>query len=251
MPKVIILGSSYAIPHKDHQNTHLVVVGANQTMLIDCGSNPLIRLEQLNIGIEDITDLVLTHFHADHVSGVPLFLMNMWLLGRQRDLNIYGLDYTMERFEKMMELHSWSHWPNLYKVNSFRIPEQEMTPVLKCEEWKVFASPVRHIIPNIGLRTEFNKSQKVLTYSSDTEPSPEVVLLAKGADLLIHEASGATTGHSSASQAGKIASEADAKMLYLIHYPTGKPGTQSLIPEASKTFNGRVTLAKDLMELDF
>ncbi|MBE0408133.1 MAG: MBL fold metallo-hydrolase, partial [Anaerolineales bacterium] len=250
-PKVIVLGSSNAIPQKDHDNTHLVVVGENCTMLIDCGSNPLIRLDQLNIGFEDVTDLVLTHFHPDHVSGVPLFLMNMWLLGRQRALNIYGLDYTIDRFEKMMELHSWSQWPNFFQVDLYRIPEQEMMPVFKGDEWKVFASPVRHIIPNIGLRIEFTKSEKVLSYSSDTEPCPELVLLAKGADILIHEAAGNSMGHSSASQAGKIASEADAKTLYLIHYPSGPHGTQGLVSEASKTFNGRVALAKDLMDLDF
>jgi ribonuclease Z len=250
MPKVIILGSSNAIPHKDRDHTHMVIVGTNRTMLVDCGSNPLIRLEQVNIRFEDVTDLVLTHFHADHVSGVPLFLMNMWLLGRQRDLNIYGLDYTIDRFEKMMELHAWSQWPNLFHINIIRIPEQEMTPVFKSDEWNVYASPVRHIIPNIGIRIEFKKSQKVLTYSGDTEPSPEVVLLAKGADFLFHETSGDTLGHSSASQAGKIASEADAKMLYLIHYPSGQSGTQTLVSEAQKTFKGRVVLAKDFMELD-
>jgi ribonuclease Z len=251
MPKVVVLGSSNAIPHKDHDNTHLVVVGNNRTMLIDCGSNPLIRLAQVNIGFEDVTDLILTHFHADHVSGVPLYLMNMWLLGRQRDLNIYGLDYTIDRLEKLMDLHSWSTWSNLFQVNIHRIPEQEMTPVFKGEEWNVFASPVHHLIPNIGLRIEFTKTQKVFSYSGDTEPCPEVVLLAKGADLLLHEAAGASQGHSSAYQAGKIATEADAKSLYLIHYPTGQHSAQSLVSEAGKSFNSRVTLAKDFMELDF
>lgn len=251
MYKLIILGSSNAIPHKDHANTHLALVGQNRVMLIDCGSNPLIRLAQVNIGIEDVTDLVLTHFHADHISGLPIFLMNMWLLGRKRELNIYGLDYTVDRLEKLLDLHSWSSWSNLFRVNFHRIPEEEMTPVYKCEEWNVFASPVCHLIPNIGLRVEFNKTQKVLSYSSDTEPCPEVVLLSKGADVLIHETGGDSPGHSSASQAGNIATQADAKMLYLIHYPAGQSSSQSLVSEAAKTFNGRVNLAKDLMELDF
>ena len=36
MPKVIILGSSNAVPSKDHENTHMVIVGKQHTILVDC-----------------------------------------------------------------------------------------------------------------------------------------------------------------------------------------------------------------------
>ena len=49
MPKVIILGSSNAVPSKDHENTHLVIVGEERTILVDCVSNPIVRLEQAGI----------------------------------------------------------------------------------------------------------------------------------------------------------------------------------------------------------
>ena len=44
MPKVIILGSSNAVPSKDHENTHLVIIGEERTILVDCVSNPIVRL---------------------------------------------------------------------------------------------------------------------------------------------------------------------------------------------------------------
>ena len=80
MPKVIILGSSNAVPSIDHENTHLVIVGEERTILVDCVSNPIVRLEQAGIDFNDLTDIVITHFHPDHVSGMPLLLMDMWLL---------------------------------------------------------------------------------------------------------------------------------------------------------------------------
>ena len=124
-----------------------------------------------------------------------------------------------------------------------------MTPVLERDEWRIFSSPVCHLIPTIGLRIEFQQSKKILAYSCDTSPCPQVVRLAKEADVLIHETSGNSAGHSSASQAGDIAQQAGAKSLYLIHYP---PKTaDSLVPLASKSFGGPVALAKDFMELDF
>ena len=40
MPKIIILGSSNAVPSIDHENTHLVIVGEERTILVDCVSTP-------------------------------------------------------------------------------------------------------------------------------------------------------------------------------------------------------------------
>ena len=90
-----------------------------------------------------------------------------------------------------------------------------------------------------------------MAYSCDTEPCPEVVRLAKGADVLIHETAGSSPGHSSAAQAGNAARTAEAKELYLIHYPTGDFDSQSLVKDAQNKFPGSVKLAEDFMELEF
>ena len=66
MPKVIILGSSNAVPSINHENTHLVIVGEERTILVDCVSNPIVRLEQAGVDFNDLTDIVITHFHPDH-----------------------------------------------------------------------------------------------------------------------------------------------------------------------------------------
>jgi ribonuclease Z len=250
MPKVIILGSSNAIPTKDSENTHMVIVGNGRTLLIDSVSNPILRLEQAGVDFNDLTDIIITHFHPDHASGIPLLLMDMWLMGRQRALNIYGLHYTLDRVETMMGLYNWSEWPNFFPVVFYRIPSSEMSPVLDCSDFTIHASPVHHMIPNIGLRIQFKKSHKTMSYSCDTEPCDEVVRLSEGADILIHESAGESVGHSSAKQAGEIARRAEVGRLYLIHYPTGKYAKGDLVAEARTTFPGEVELAKDFMALD-
>ena len=88
-------------------------------------------------------------------------------------------------------------------------------------------------------------------YSCDTEPCEQVIRLAAGADLLIHEASGALPGHSSAAQAGKAARESEAGSLYLIHYPTGQFTCDNLTKEAQEQYEGPITQAEDYMSLDF
>jgi ribonuclease Z len=251
MTRLIILGSSNAIPTQDHENTHFVVAGDERTILIDCVSNPIIRLQQAGIDFNNVTDLILTHFHPDHVSGVPLLLMNMWLMGRKKRLDIYGLHYTLDRVEDLMGFYGWEEWPNFFPVVFFRLPSEEQTQVLESDEFNIKASPVKHMIPSIGLRMEFKKKNIVVAYSCDTEPCDQVVHLSENADYLIHESAGAFLGHSSAYQAGEIAKRAGAHHLYLIHYPTGKFASGNLVDEAKKSFSGPITLAEDFMSLEF
>ena len=106
------------------------------------------------------------------------------------------------------------------------------------------------MIPTIGLRVECKNPGKVLAYSCDTEPCVQTVRLAAGADVLIHEAAGASFGHSSAEQAGEIATKAEVGKLYLIHYPTGRFAKGDIAAEARKTYKGEITVATDFMTID-
>jgi ribonuclease Z len=250
MVKLIILGSSNAIPSLDHENTHLVIASPERTVLVDCASNPVVRLEQAGVDVNSVTDIILTHFHPDHVCGVPLLLMDMWLMGRRQPLNIYGLHYTLDRMETMMGLYGWIEWPNFFTVNFCRIPADDMTIVFNGLDMCVYASPVKHFLPNIGLRFELKAAKKVLAYSCDTEPCQAVFDLSCGADILLHEAAGNFKGHSSASQAGEAARQAGVGALYLIHYPTGRYASGDLIVEAKSRFKGEVKLAIDFMGID-
>jgi ribonuclease Z len=251
MPKVLILGSSNAIPDENHENSHMALIGDERLVLIDCVSNPIVRLRKAGLDVDNLTDLILTHFHPDHVSGVPLLLMDLWLLGRKRELRIYGLDYTLDRLETLMEMYGWESWPRFFPVEMNRLAEKEMNLVQENDQWRIYSSPVSHIIPNIGLRIEFPHSKKVFAYSCDTEPCSEVVHLARNSDVLIHESAGKSLGHSSAAQAGQIAKEAQAKHLYLIHYPNGNFKDDNLVSNAKESFRGPVNLAVDFMEFEF
>ncbi len=219
--------------------------------MVDCVSNPILRLEKAGLDFDDLTDLIVTHFHPDHVSGLPLLLMDMWLMGRRKPINIYGLHHTLDRVEDLMGFYGWAEWPDFFPVAFYRLPMQEMTTVIDSSDFRIFSSPVHHLLPTIGLRFEFNHTNKTMAYSCDTEPCAQVIRLAAGADILIHESAGASRGHSSAAQAAEIASQAEVGKLYLIHYPTGKYASGDLIAEAHQRYQGEVALAEDFMELNF
>lgn len=251
MYKILILGTASAIPREGHENTHFLIQGGDRTILVDCGANPVLHLGRAGVSLDAITDIVITHFHPDHTSGLPLLLMDMWLLQRRKPLNIYGLEDTLERVKTMMDLYDWKHWPGFYPIFFHGLPEQELTLALNTPELKLLTSPVKHFIPTIGLRVEFPLIEKSAAYSCDTEPCPQVLDLAKNADLLIHEAAGTGAGHSSAEQAAITARQAGAKRLLLIHYDITKIDAEDKLTEVGKIFIGKADLAKDFQLIDF
>jgi ribonuclease Z len=250
MPKLILLGTSDAVPDERHDNTHMLLLGETRRVLVDSPGNPVMRLRQIGVEPNTITDLIMTHFHPDHVSGVPLLLMNMWLLGRREQLNIYGLEHTVRLMEQLLVSFEWERWQE-YPVEIKRLRNKQMTLVLEAPDFRIVSFPVTHYVPTIGLRFEFPRSGKVVAYTSDTAPTANVAWLAQGADILLHEAAGAAEGHSSAAQAGEMARQAKVKALYLIHYPTGGRDSSGLVREAQQHFDGPVVLAEDFMEFEF
>jgi ribonuclease Z len=150
----------------------------------------------------------------------------------------------------MMELYSWSEWPDFFTVNFCCVSVDEIALVFDTVDMCVYSTPVRHLLPSIGLRIELKAEGKTIAYSGDTEPCAEVERLAQGADVLLHEATGLFTGHSSAAQAGDVARRAEVGALYLIHYPTGRYASGDLVAEARAHFRGNVYLATDLMEIN-
>jgi ribonuclease Z len=251
MARIIILGTSAAVSDEQHDYTHLVLEGPHGPILIDCGSNPLGKFPRFGIDDADLRDVILTHFHPDHVSGVPNMLMQMWLLGRQAPLRFYGLHHCMNRIEDMMVGYSWQEWPNFFPVTFHRVSERHRAPVMENEDFIITAWPVQHFVPTIGLRIVNKANGQVFAFTCDTQPCPAVNELAAGADVLLHEAAGKSFGHSSAEQAGETAAQVDAKSLYLIHYWVWNTDPAPLVGEAGATYSGPITLCEDFDVIEF
>ncbi|MGH2521389.1 MAG: MBL fold metallo-hydrolase [Anaerolineales bacterium] len=250
MTKIVVLGSSYVIPDEAHENTHLALLGQSGIVMIDCPGRVLLRLRRAGLDADQVGDVILTHFHPDHVDGVPMLIMELWLKGRKKPLRFYGLQHCLARIENLMKAYDWDSWPGLFPILFHPVEEQERAPVLENADFYIVASPVQHFVPTIGLRVTDKRTGRSLAYSCDTQPCPAAHNLANGVDLLFHEAAGAGFGHSSAMQAGLVAREAWAKRLVLIHYPTGGQDTSRLASEAETAFGGPVLLAEDLMALE-
>ena len=246
--KLTFLGTASAVPDKDHHNTHFLIESPDRVILVDCSGNLVVRLNQIGVDPLSLTDIILTHFHPDHVSGLPLLLMDLWLLGRQKKLDIFGLQEVIDRTKTMMDLYEWQTWQGFYPVEFHTLNPEDNSSLINTDQTKLWAFPVCHMIPGIGLKISFSESS--ICYSSDTAPCDAVQKMAERVDLLIHEATGVGLGHTSAEQAGKIAQQAGAKKLCLIHYDP-KMASEELLAQARMTFSGDVIIANDLMTISF
>lgn len=251
MARVVTLGTAAAVADEAHANTYLAVEGDGGFWLVDCGESPLVRIRRAGLLPECLRGLIITHFHPDHVIGVPILLMNVWLLGRSAPLSVYGLPDALERFETMMGLFRWEEWPDFFPVICREVDEDLGAPVLESDDLQFTGAPVQHLVPTIGLRIRNKRSGRVLAYSSDTSPCDAAVALARDASILIHEAAKNTPGHSSAAQAGEIARRAAVDRLVLIHYRPTPQEYHRWLAEAATAFGGPVELACDLGEYVF
>ncbi len=250
MAKLTFLGSASALPDEQHENTHFVIQEGKRTILVDCAASAFVRISKAGISAMDIEDVILTHFHPDHVSGMPMLLMGMWLAGRRHKINLYGLAYTLERMKTMWDLFDWRTWPGFFDIDYHVVAEEELAPVLSNDEVIIKASPVKHFIPTLGLRFDLPRSKKTIAYSCDTEPCPAVARLAQGAEWLIHEAAGEATGHSSAAQAAEMARQAGVRGLCLVHYAAEKPEFLQSVEQARQIFAGEIQIAEDFSTLE-
>jgi ribonuclease Z len=251
MGQVTILGSSSAMPDPVQDNTHLLVKIGQRTILIDAANNPWPHLLKIGMRYDELSDVILTHFHPDHVSGVPQLLVGLWLQGRRKALDVYGLAHTLSRVDTMIDLYNLRNWPEFFEIHFHEVAEEENVILLEDEDVRITATPVRHLIPTIGTRFDFIKEKKSFAYSCDTEPCGQMINLAKNVDLLIHEAAGLSVGHASPAQAGEVAQKSGAKTLFLIHYSTVSQPVEQLLSEARSTYQGAVHLARDMMTLEF
>jgi ribonuclease Z len=252
---VVPLGVAAAQPTAEHDNSYLAVVQDERYWLIDCGGNPIGRLMRAGLDPLNVEGIILTHFHPDHVYGLPAFLLGLFVMGieqtrpRQRMLPIFARPEVLSQVEALVGLFDYQDWVWALPVTYHEVVPEVGALVTRSKQFDITAAPSRHSLPSLALRFSVPRRGQAFAYSSDTLPCIEVERLARGADLLIHEATGPGHGHSSAADAAALANRAGVNRLVLIHYPIAEG--EGFLAEAEEIFEGQVTLAQEFTHYTF
>ena len=83
-PYVVPLGVAAALADAGHANSYLAVVGRDGYWLVDCADSPIGRLQRAGLDPLTVRGVIITHFHPDHVYGLPAYLLGLFLLADGR-----------------------------------------------------------------------------------------------------------------------------------------------------------------------
>lgn len=90
MLDVCLLGTGGTLPLANRWLTSLMVRYKGHAVLIDCGEGTQIAAQEAGLSLKPVDKILLTHLHADHVSGLPGLLLSMGNMGRTEELSIVG-----------------------------------------------------------------------------------------------------------------------------------------------------------------
>lgn len=256
-----------------------IVVG-DTVYVVDCGDGVARQLVLANLPLPRIRHIFITHHHSDHNADYGNLILLAWAAGLRTRLDSWGPPPLVRMTDLFFEMNATDI--RARTVDERRTPLRPLVrvhelheggPVLHDENVRVTAALVHHppIVPAFAYR--FDAADRSIVISGDTTPSDNLVALARGADVLVHEAlfdaaavdrliarvpnasdlrRSILSHHTTAEEAGRIAAEAQVGTLVLSHLiPAEDPAvTEAMWSDAArKHFSGRVIVGKDLMEL--
>ena len=87
---VVFVGTSGSMPTARRAPAATLVRRGGERLLFDCGEGTQRQLLRSDVGLVDLEEIFVTHFHADHFLGLPGMLKTFALRGREAPLTLYG-----------------------------------------------------------------------------------------------------------------------------------------------------------------
>jgi len=234
MRRIVFLGTSRCLPTEHRDNTSILFETSNDSFLVDLSGKPFQKLLKCQTNLNNLNNILISHFHVDHCYGLPSLISSFQLSGRERELKIMGLPEVIKKLKNLMHAFEWETWGNitkLYPVIFEKISKRFHEKVYDGPDLAVFSCLNSHIIPNLSIKVQFKVINKFVVYTSDTySPNDNIINLAKDTDYLIQEVNylsneheGALiNGHSTTTQAGLAVRQMNVKKLFLVHHGLDK-----------------------------
>lgn len=196
--KLVMLGTG-AGPHPmvpgrtRHMTSHVMVSNATAYVL-DCGLGVTNQFASTGIPFTAVRAIFITHHHPDHNIEYGPFLLLGWVQGLPSSVRPFGPPPLKQMTEDFLRAYkpTIDFWVEDLKAKPLIPPKvNEVSTagmVLQDENVKITAATVQHPPVQPALAYRFDFRDRSIAFSGDTAPIAAVAELAKGADILVHEA---------------------------------------------------------------
>lgn len=278
--RVVFLGTGSATPSRERNVAAMAITFDGRTLLFDCGEATQHQLMRSDLAPSSIEAIFITHLHGDHLYGLPGLIATLGLNGRDRLLPIYGppglrrflaalpypgapygvevreaadcfgdgyrvvsklLDHTVPCLGYSFLEDARPGRFDLEAARSFGVPEGPLFGTL--QRGSAVTLPSGRVVEPAAVLGPPRPGRHIV-YCTDTRPCAASIELARGADLLVHEATygddmaseAGPRGHSTAAEAARIATAAGVRQLVLTHFSARYRDVAPLVAEARAVF---------------
>ena len=272
--RLILLGTAGGpTPKKTRSGPAQIVVVNGRGYVIDCGDG--VARQMMLAGVFDtLRHVLITHHHSDHNADYGNLLLLEWGADLKTRVDTWGppplaritdLFFEMSAVDLEVREKDEGRPPLRPLVHVHEISDGGR--VMQDDLVTVTCAVVEHPLVPIALAYRFDCPDRSIVISGDTRPTRRLVDLARGADVLVHEAlwlpdaPGAPgsalrrhilNSHTTAEDAGRAAAEAGVKTLVLSHFvPSENPwvSDDQWKSGARTHFDGRIIVGHDLLEI--
>jgi ribonuclease BN (tRNA processing enzyme) len=279
--RLVLLGTGGGprVTAKGRAKPATLIVINNVPYVIDCGDGVALQLVRAGVALDALRYVFITHHHSDHNLDYGNLIYDGWASGLRTPVDAYGPPPIKAITEAYWQLNRFDietriadegrvDLRKLVSAHEFSAPG----PVMQNADVKVTAARVRHPPIKEAYAYRFDCADRSIVISGDTTVSPELVALAKGADVLVCEAMhlgglenllkkvpNASTlrehllaSHIVTEDIGKLAAEAGVKTLVMSHLvPSDDPSITDAMWEEGvrKHYGGTIVVGRDLLEV--
>jgi ribonuclease Z len=272
MIEIILTGTGSPMVDPNRAGPSTLVIAGGQTFLVDCGRGVLMRAAAVGVGAANLTAVLLTHLHSDHITDLSDVITTRWINSfGPAPLPIIGPPGTRAVVEATLAAlapdisYRIGHHADITAPPDIAVHEYSAGQVWDSGGVVITAAPTDHrpVEPTLGFRVEYAGTSVVL--AGDSVPCATLDVLASGANALVHTVirkdlveqvpvqrlKDILDYHSSVQQAAATATRAGVDTLVLTHYvPALAAGQEDQwLALAAEEFSGRVELGDDLLRV--